>query len=236
MTTMRWVKNSKGEYVTEAVGGSATLESVTLEVTQQDIALAAKNMVGRMSQRTGQLGWTVDGNSIITSHYVTSRNYGSIDLKTGEIIPTRPQDRSALQSIVDVIHKEAKLSKARQDLEILRQYPFRDYNKAQILKLEALYPELAIPEEGKIIPKTEPTAKPVEEERIIDLRYAENVYKGSYYGLTNKNALNRLLKAQDIYKQYNVVNGITKEIDRLVDVYKDRLGIETAKGGNIGNE
>ena len=63
---------------------------------------------------------------------------------------------------------------------------------------------------------------------IEKLKYVEKVYKGGYYGLTPKNALNKLLKAQDIIKQYKIKNEASGEINRLVSVYKDKLGIKEA--------
>ncbi len=99
-----------------------------------DLLLTARNMTESGSQRIGQTDWTVSGNKVIASHSVTGREYGEIDLTTGEIMAHRPQDSKVLQGIKDVITKEAQDSAIQQEIGNLKNYPAR--NQKQIQNLE----------------------------------------------------------------------------------------------------
>lgn len=81
----------------------------------------ARKLVKIMSQRVGELDWGIEGDKIVTSHFITGGEFGTIDLENGRIhlaerfvkkldpsCAMATKARMALLSIVNHIEAESK--------------------------------------------------------------------------------------------------------------------------------
>lgn len=110
----------------------------------ENFALAARNMADSGSLKVNQYEWNVSGDDVTVGHSVTGRIYGTIDLKTGNILPTKSGDDKVLDLVFNEIAKESYKTTDKMKLDNLLKYPGR--NKAEIETIIKKYPEFK-PEE-----------------------------------------------------------------------------------------
>lgn len=98
--------------------------------------LTARNMQDEgQSRRVGSTDWNVAADGTVSVvHSITGRDYGKINLATGDLIPVRESDRPKLTAVYASIAAEAKREGVRQELQRLRDYPAK--NVEQIKHLE----------------------------------------------------------------------------------------------------
>jgi hypothetical protein len=112
--------------------------------SQPDMVLAARNLHENGGGRVNNTDWHIGTDGVVSvAHAVTGREYGTVDLNTGELTPYKPGDEPHLRAVVDTISQYAEKSAARSELGNLRDYPVK--NKSRIDALEKAYPELAKP-------------------------------------------------------------------------------------------
>lgn len=103
-----------------------------------NLILEAKRLVDtKGSGRVGQADWTMaqSGVEIEVYHSITGSNMGIIDLRSNEMIPTKPSYSAALSAVLEYLIKSAENTEMRAELALLMHFPAKNIERQTALKL-----------------------------------------------------------------------------------------------------